>query len=77
MTAPAAVLIGPPGAGKSAVGPLLAELLRVSFRDTDTDVAEAGAETFGEQRPDRRFARAGRADEDRGRPRHEITRDLR
>jgi shikimate kinase len=36
---PRAVLIGPPGAGKSAVGPLLAERLGTSFRDTDADVA--------------------------------------
>ena len=36
-----AVLIGPPGAGKSAVGPLLAELLGASFRDTDADIAAA------------------------------------
>ena len=38
---PVAVLIGPPGAGKSAVGPLLAELLGTSFRDTDADIAAA------------------------------------
>jgi shikimate kinase len=36
---PRAVLIGPPGAGKSAVGPILAELLGTSFRDTDADIA--------------------------------------
>jgi len=43
MNAPVAVLIGPPGAGKTAVGPLLAELLGTSFRDTDADVvASAG-----------------------------------
>ena len=36
-----AVLIGPPGAGKSAVGPLLAEHLGTSFRDTDADIAAA------------------------------------
>jgi shikimate kinase len=35
---PLAVLIGPPGAGKSTVGTLLAGLLGVAFRDTDTDV---------------------------------------
>jgi shikimate kinase len=38
---PRAVLIGPPGAGKSAVGPLLAELLGASFRDTDADITAA------------------------------------
>ena len=36
-----AVLIGPPGAGKSAVGPLLAELLGTRFRDTDADITAA------------------------------------
>jgi shikimate kinase len=35
---PFVVLIGPPGAGKSAVGPLLADRLGVEFRDTDADV---------------------------------------
>jgi shikimate kinase len=39
--APLVVLIGPPGAGKSAVGPLLADRLGVEFRDTDTDVGAA------------------------------------
>lgn len=36
--APRVVLIGPPGAGKTTVGQLLAEQLRMSFRDTDEDV---------------------------------------
>ncbi len=36
--APVAVLIGPPGAGKSTVGALLADRLGVSFTDTDADV---------------------------------------
>ena len=35
---PRAVLVGPPGAGKSTVGVLLAERLGVTFRDTDADV---------------------------------------
>jgi shikimate kinase len=39
--APLVVLIGPPGAGKSAVGPLLADRLGVEFRDTDADVGAA------------------------------------
>jgi len=39
----AAVLIGPPGAGKSTVGPLLAADLGVGFTDTDAEVeATAG-----------------------------------
>ncbi len=37
----AVILIGPPGAGKSTVGPLLAALLAVAFTDTDRLVEEA------------------------------------
>jgi shikimate kinase len=39
--APVVVLVGPPGAGKTTVGGLLAERLGVVLRDTDQDVAEA------------------------------------
>lgn len=42
MTRPRAVLVGPPGAGKTTVGRALAAHLDVAFRDTDADV-EAGA----------------------------------
>ncbi|MFC4590331.1 shikimate kinase [Sphaerisporangium corydalis] len=38
MTTPRAVLIGPPGSGKSSVGRLLAQRLGTGFRDTDADV---------------------------------------
>ena len=38
---PVAVLIGPPGAGKSTVGPLLAALLGAEFIETDQMVEEA------------------------------------
>ena len=41
MNAPAAILIGPPGAGKSTVGALLADRLGVSFTDTDALVESA------------------------------------
>jgi shikimate kinase len=43
MSTPVAILIGPPGAGKSTVGALLAARLGVSFIDTDTQIeATAG-----------------------------------
>jgi shikimate kinase len=41
VTRPRAVLVGPPGAGKSTVGTLLAAALGVPFRDTDADVEAA------------------------------------
>ena len=39
--APAAILIGPPGAGKTTVGTLLAAKLGVGFTDTDAEVEAA------------------------------------
>jgi shikimate kinase/3-dehydroquinate synthase len=36
--APVVVLVGAPGAGKTSVGRLLADLLGVDFRDTDADI---------------------------------------
>jgi shikimate kinase len=43
MTAPRVVLGGPPGAGKTTVGKLLADALDVGFRDVDEDIeASAG-----------------------------------
>jgi shikimate kinase len=41
MTRPRAVLVGPPGAGKSTVGRALAHRWAVAFRDTDRDVEQA------------------------------------
>lgn len=35
---PAVVLVGPPGAGKSTVGAVLAARLRTGYRDTDADI---------------------------------------
>lgn len=35
------VLIGPPGAGKTTVGRLVAQQLGVTFRDTDTDIEKS------------------------------------
>ncbi|GLW11852.1 shikimate kinase [Microtetraspora sp. NBRC 13810] len=43
-----AVLIGPPGAGKSTVGRLLAERLGVAFRDTDDDVEAVAGKPVGD-----------------------------
>jgi shikimate kinase len=45
---PLVVLVGPPGAGKSTVGRLLAERCRVGFRDTDADVEDAAGSTVGD-----------------------------
>jgi shikimate kinase len=38
---PVAVLVGPPGSGKSTVGGLLAQRLGVDLRDTDADIVAA------------------------------------
>jgi shikimate kinase len=40
VSSPVAVLIGPPGAGKSTVGPLLAALLGAEFTETDAMVED-------------------------------------
>ncbi len=38
MTSPSVVLVGPPGAGKSSVGVVLADMLQLPFRDVDRDI---------------------------------------
>ncbi|WP_049564433.1 shikimate kinase [Streptomyces sp. SBT349] len=45
---PAAVLVGPPGSGKSTVGALLAERLGRALRDTDADVERAAGKPIAE-----------------------------
>jgi shikimate kinase len=45
---PAVILVGPPGAGKSTVGPLLAGLLGVGFLDTDEEVAGVAGKDVGD-----------------------------
>ena len=45
---PVLVLVGPPGAGKSTVGRLVAERLGVAFRDTDADVVQAAGKSVAE-----------------------------
>jgi shikimate kinase len=41
MTRPLAVIVGPPGSGKTTVGTLMAQAFGVSLRDTDTDIEAA------------------------------------
>jgi len=48
MTGPVAILIGPPGAGKTTVGRLLAGLLEAEFLDTDDVVEEAAGKPVGD-----------------------------
>ena len=48
MTRPTVVLVGPPGAGKTTVGRLLAEATGVGFRDTDHDVEQLAGKTVAE-----------------------------
>jgi len=43
MSRPRLILIGPPGAGKTSVGRLLAEFWQVTYRDTDADIESAEA----------------------------------
>jgi len=45
---PKAVIIGPPGSGKSTIGGALAERLGVTLRDTDADVEAAAGKPIGE-----------------------------
>jgi shikimate kinase len=45
---PAAILIGPPGAGKSTVGPLLAARLGTGFTDTDDRVEAVAGKPVSE-----------------------------
>ena len=45
---PVAILIGPPGAGKSTVGPLLAARLGVGFADTDDRVEAVAGKPVGD-----------------------------
>ena len=48
MTAPAAVIVGPPGAGKTTVGQAVAALLGVDFADTDHLIEERAGKPIPE-----------------------------
>ena len=45
---PRVVLVGPPGAGKTTVGRLLAQRLGASFRDVDHDIVERAGKPINE-----------------------------
>ncbi|HWC33208.1 MAG TPA: shikimate kinase [Mycobacteriales bacterium] len=45
---PLVVLVGPPGAGKSTVGRVVAKRRGVGFRDTDEDVAESAGQPISD-----------------------------
>ncbi|MGH3450653.1 MAG: shikimate kinase [Haloechinothrix sp.] len=48
MTGPVLVLVGPPGSGKSTVGPMLAERLGVGFADADVDLERLAGRTIAD-----------------------------
>jgi shikimate kinase len=45
---PYAVIVGPPGSGKSTIGALLAERAGVAFRDTDDIIVEQAGRTIAD-----------------------------
>jgi shikimate kinase len=47
-TGPAVILVGPPGSGKSTVGPLLAARLATGFLDTDDEVEAIAGKPAGD-----------------------------
>ena len=45
---PRFVLIGPPGAGKSTIGAMLARRLKISFVDTDKEIAARAGKSISD-----------------------------
>ena len=48
MSTPVLVVLGPPGAGKTTVGQLLAERLGVPFRDVDDDIVALAGKSISD-----------------------------
>lgn len=48
MIRPVVVLVGPPGAGKSTVGRIVADRLGLPFRDTDADIETAQGKSIAD-----------------------------
>jgi shikimate kinase len=48
MSRPAAVIVGPPGAGKTTVGEVVAAALGVPFRDVDADIERVAGKPIPE-----------------------------
>lgn len=48
MSAPVYVVLGPPGAGKTTIGRMLAQRLGVPFRDVDEDIVETAGKPISD-----------------------------